>query len=162
MKLDTSKIENFDSLSVEEKLNALLSMDIEDDSVKLKNALNKASSEAAEYKKALREKQSEAERIEAERKEADAKKDEELNALRRDKTILDHKARFLSVGYDKELAEKSATALADGNFAEIFDGFKSFIEGRDKEVAQKLLKSTPAPVGGQEGTPKEHKIPTIF
>lgn len=150
MKIDTSKIENFDTLSAEEKLNALLNFELEDDS-KLKDALNKASSEAANYKKQLREKQSESERLEAERKEADLKKDELLKTLMRDKTVSEHKASFLSVGYDNELASKSAEALADGNFAEIFNGFKSFVESRDKSIRAELLKSTPSPVGGSDG-----------
>lgn len=147
MKFDTSKIENFDTLSAEDKLKAILEFEMDDDS-KLKDALNKASSEAANYKKQLREKQSEAERLEAERKEADLQKDELLKSLMREKTVSEHKANFLSVGYDNELASKSAEALADGNFAEIFNGFKSFVENRDKSIRAELLKSTPSPVGG--------------
>ena len=67
-KIDVSRIENFDTMSTEDKLTALLNYEYEapkaDESAELarvKNALNKASSDCAEYKRALREKQSEAE-----------------------------------------------------------------------------------------------------
>lgn len=153
MRIDVTKIENFDNLSAEEKLNAILNYDIEvEDTTKLKNALNKASSEAAEYKKALREKQTEQERIEAERQQKEAEREELLKSLMREKTIADNKAQFLSVGYDGELAQKSAEAMADGNMAEIFSGFKAFVENRDKQIRAELLKGTPAPKGGNTET----------
>ena len=149
MKIDTTKIENFENLSAEEKLNAILNFDIEvEDTSKLKNALNKATSEAAEYKKALREKQTEQERLEAERKAAENEREELLKNLMREKTIADNKAQFLAVGYGEELANKSAEAMADGNFTEIFSGFKTFVESRDKQIRAELIKGTPAPTGG--------------
>lgn len=149
MKIDTTKIENFENLSAEEKLNAILNYEIEvEDTTKLKNALNKATSEASEFKKALREKQTEAEREAAERAEKDAAREKLLNDLMREKSIADNKAQFLSVGYNEELATKSATAMADGNMKDIFDDFKTFIENRDKEIRANLIKSTPNPIGG--------------
>lgn len=149
MKIDTTKIENFDNLSAEEKVNALMNFEYEqEDAVKLKNALNKATSEASEYKKALREKQTEAERLEAERKEADAKREEELNALRKEKQISELKAKFMGVGYDKDLAQTSADALANGNLDDIFSGFSTFVENVKANVRDELLKKTPSPVGG--------------
>lgn len=149
MRIDTAKIEGFESLSAEEKLNALLNLDIEvEDNTKLKNALNKATSEAADYKRQLKEKMTEQERAEADRKAKEAEKDELLKNLMREKTIADNKAQFLSVGYDGELAQKSAEAMADGNMAEIFSGFKAFVENRDKQIRAELIKGTPAPKGG--------------
>ena len=50
MNIDTSTIENFDSLSAEEKVDALLKLDLPDSSAelaKMKSALDKATSEAA-------------------------------------------------------------------------------------------------------------------
>ena len=137
MKIDVSKIENFDNLTAEEKVNALMAYDVEDD--KLKNALNKATAEAAEMKRALRERQTEAEKAEAERKEKEKEKDELLKSLMREKTILDNKSQFLSVGYDADLAQKSAEAMADGNMADIFNGFKTFMENRERQIKAELL-----------------------
>lgn len=149
MKIDVSKIENFDNLTAEEKVNALMEYEVEtEDVVKLKNALNKASADAAEAKRALRARQTEAEQAEAERAEKEKEREELLRTLMREKTILDNKSQFLSVGYDNDLAQKSAEAMADGNMADIFSGFKSFLEARERQIKSELLNKTPAPVPG--------------
>ena len=81
VKLDTSRIAGWDDLTAEDRVKALLEQEIEveqteqADTLKLKNALNKACEEAASYKKALREKQTEAERAEAERAEKDRERE---------------------------------------------------------------------------------------
>ena len=71
-KVDPSKIDGFDKMTADEKVAALLGQEIEVDAplessevIKLKNAYNKACEEAGNYRKQLREKQSEAERAEA-------------------------------------------------------------------------------------------------
>lgn len=141
------KIDGYNEMTAEEKLKALEALEVEDDS-KLKNALNKATSEAAEYKKQLREKQSEQERIEAERKEKEAEKDKRLAELEREKTIMENKANFLRVGYSEELAESSAIAIADNDSKTVFDNLKTFVSERDKEQMANALKNTPKPTGG--------------
>ena len=63
MKIDTSKITGYAEMSAEEKLAALEAFEIEapksgtDETEKLKAALSKANSEAAEWKRQFREKQ---------------------------------------------------------------------------------------------------------
>ena len=54
---------------------------------RLKAALSKANSQAAEFKRALREKQTEQERAEAERAEADKALHDELETLRKEKRV---------------------------------------------------------------------------
>ena len=83
-KIDVSQIKGFEEMSAEDKLNALMNLDLpEHDDTKLKNALSKSNSEAAEYKRKLQEKLSAEEKAEAERAEAQKKIEEELNYLRR-------------------------------------------------------------------------------
>ena len=57
----TDKIEGYENMSAEEKLKALEGFEVEEPNTsevtKLKEALNKASSEASNYKKQLKEKQ---------------------------------------------------------------------------------------------------------
>lgn len=143
------KIEGYNEMSTEEKLKALEALEVEEsDNTKLKNALNKATSEAAEFKKQLREKQSEQERIEAERKEQEEAKDKELNELRREKNIMENKANFLRVGYPEELAQTSAIAIADNDSKTVFENLKTFVSERDRELKANALKNTPKPVGG--------------
>lgn len=148
----TEKIEGYDNMSAEEKLAALEALEVEEhDDSKLKKALNDATAEASKYKKELKEKMSEAERLEAERKEEQAKKDELLNSLLKEKTIAEHKASFLKVGYDETLATSSATAMADGDFETLFTNLNTFISNRDKAAELKALNNMPRPATG--GTP---------
>lgn len=153
MKL-SDRIEGYESLSAEEKLKALEELEIEDDN-KLKNLLQKANSEASEYKKKLKAKEdelnsklSEDERIEKERKEKEAEREALLNNLLKEKTVAEHKANFLKTGYDEELASISATALADGDFKTVFDNLGKFISERDKQAQVRAMDSAKRPLGG--------------
>ena len=69
MKFDSNLIPGFGEMTADEKVEALLNFEIEtpkadesEETRRLKQALSKANSEASEWKKALREKQTEAER----------------------------------------------------------------------------------------------------
>lgn len=153
MKL-SDKIEGYESMSAEEKLKALEELEVEEpkDDSKLKEALNKATAEASQYKKQLKEKMSEQERLEAERKEKEAEREKLLNDLMKEKTIAEHKANFLKAGYTEELANTSASALADGDFKTVFDNLGTFISERDKQAQVKALDSTPRPTSGSAAT----------
>lgn len=156
MKIDTSSIPDFETMSAEDKVKALMEFEIEDkengendaEYQKMKNLLNKANSQASEYKKMLREKQTEAEREAQERAEKDAEKDALLKSLMREKEVSGHTAEFLAIGFDTDLAKKSAEALADGDSKSIFANLKSFIENHDKGIKAEVLKQTPSPVPG--------------
>lgn len=158
MKIDTTKIENFDSMSADEKLEALMAYEFEESKndseevIKLKNALNKASSETASFKKQLREKQTEDERREAERKEREAERETLLQSLIREKDVSNYQAKFLENGYDPELAKSSAEAMANGDFNTIFANQKIFNEQREKSIRADVLKGTPRPQGGNTET----------
>ena len=67
-------IENYDSMTPEEKLAALEAYDPEKDGFVSKSVFDKASSEAASYKKQLREKQSDEEAKAAKKAEKEAEK----------------------------------------------------------------------------------------
>jgi chromosome segregation ATPase len=93
MKIDTSKIDGYAEMTAEDKLKALEEYEIEtpkdnsEEINKLKASLSKANSDAAEWKRQFREKQSEQERAEAERAEREKAVEDELRTLRRDKTV---------------------------------------------------------------------------
>ena len=115
---------------------------------RLKNALNKSNSEAADYKKQLREKMS-AEEIKA---KEDAEKMEALikerDALLREKTIAGHKANYLALGYDEKLANDTAEAMVNGELDKVFANQKKHIESVEKKIRADVLKDTPKPEGG--------------
>ncbi len=149
-KIDVSKISGFDEMSAEDKVNALLAYEMEEpepvnanETVKLKNALNKACEEAALFKKQLRQKQTEAERIEAERAEADKKRDEELAELRREREIGKLTAQYLASGYSAELANETATAFADGDTAKVLANQMAFLEQKKKDLEVAALGKQP-------------------
>ena len=115
---------------------------------RLKTALSKSNSEAAEYKKQLREKMS-AEEIKA---KEDADKLEALikerDALLREKTVANHKAQYLALGYDEKLAADTAEALANGELEKVFANQKKHNEAVEKKIRADVLKETPTPEGG--------------
>ena len=155
MKL-SDKIEGYAEMSVEEKLKALEGLDLEEpkdnsaELAKLKEALNKASSETASYKKQLKEKQTEEERKETERKEKEAEREELLNKLLKEKSVAEYKANFLKVGYNEELASDSANAITEGDFKTVFDNLTKFISDRDKAKEVERFDAVKRPASGSE------------
>lgn len=116
---------------------------------RLKNALSKSNSEAANYKKQLNEKLS-AEELKA---KEDAEKWDELikerDALLREKTITGHKANYLALGYDEKLATDTAEAMANGDLDKVFANQRKHIESVTKKIREEVLKDTPKPEGGK-------------
>ena len=149
MKIDTSKITGYAEMSAEEKLKALEDFEIEvpnDNSNEvnnLKEALSKANSQAADWKRQFREKQTEQERAEAERAEREKAVEEELNSLRRDKTVSGYVAQCLALGYDKDLALRAAEAMADGDAATVLACQQDFLENKKKELEAAALGKQP-------------------
>ena len=117
---------------------------------KLKTALSKANSEAAEYRRQLREKQSEAERAEADRIEQEKAMREELETLRKEKQVSDYTAKCVALNFDADLAAQTANALADGNMDAMFDCLKAFVEATKVRLNNEALNRQP---GLSAGTP---------
>ena len=165
MKIDVTKIEGYENMSTEEKLKALENLELEDSKDdKWKAAVDKATSEAAKYKKELRELQSEEQRKEAERKEKEEKTEAQLQELLREKTKAEHKSNFLRVGYNEDMAESSANAIVDGDFKTLFANLGSFIEERDKKLKSELLDKTQRPKtspGAQVVTKEQFKAMSL-
>lgn len=82
---------------------------------KLKRERDRASSEAADYKKKFRATQTEKEVMDAEKAEAQAKRDEEFEAMKRELNINRITKNYMALGYPAELAEKAATADVDND-----------------------------------------------
>lgn len=154
-KIDVSQIKGFEEMSAEDKLNALMNLDLpEHDDTKLKNALSKSNSEAAEYKRKLQEKLSAEEKAEAERAEAQKKIEEELNYLRREKTIAEYATKVTELGMDSEMAKATAEAMADGQFSVVFDNAKTFFANERKRMQEDALKAQPSITAGQTPSAK--------
>ena len=141
-----------EGMSVEDIENALKGIDLPTDNSaeidRLKAALSKSNSEAADYKKQLREKMS---TEEAKAKE-DAEKMEELqkkyDELLKESNISKNKARLLALGYDDELAAETAEAMANGETDKVFANQRKHLDSVEKKIREDALKGTPKPTGG--------------
>ena len=155
-KIDPSKIEGFDNLSADEKVAALLNQEIEveqtepADVTRLKTSLSKANSEAAEYKRLLREKQTEAERAEAERAEKDREREELLKSLLEEKRVSTYKAQLMAAGVDADTADLMAKSLPEGVADEYFLATKSFLDNQRQKLLTESINKQP---GLSVGTP---------
>ena len=141
-KIDTTKIEGYDEMTPEQKIEALTAFELtaEPDKAliereaRLKKALDRSMSDTAEYKRQVRAMQTEAERAAAEKAEADAAKEAELQALRREKSISQYQAKLLQIGYSAELAAETAIAMADQDVAKVMENQARF----RTEIEQKV------------------------
>ena len=134
-KIDITQIPNYATLSADELRKAIEDMEVpsvdsklEDENLRLKNALNKTSSEVADYKKKLKEKETAEETAKREREEADRKRDEELAELHRKLDIQKYEQHYLSMGYKPELAKETAEAQANGDLTKVMANQQKFME----------------------------------
>ena len=151
MKIDISSIEGYESMTAEEKLAALETMDIpepDDNSARLKELLDKANSEAASYKKQLREKMSQDEQKAAQQKEEMEAMQTELETLRQEQAETKLTKRWMGLGYSEELATATAKASVTGDVDTVFKNHAKFLAEREKALKSELLKSTPTPPAG--------------
>ena len=117
---------------------------------RLKKAVDKASSEAANYKKQLMSTKSEADKVAIEKAEEDASIKAELEELRKESKINGFKADFLGSGYSDDLAQKAAEAMYENDTDALFQLQKQFLSEHDKAVRAKLMKDMPAPAIGND------------
>jgi hypothetical protein len=113
-----------------------------------KDLLDKATSEAAQYKKSLREKMTEDEAAKAKAAEDMATIMAELETLRNEKAISEYTTQFMGIGYDEKLAKSTAEALQRGDMAVMFKNHATFVANREKDMKAELLKGTPTPPAG--------------
>lgn len=150
-KIDISSIEGYETMSAEEKLAALEAFEVPEPDYSgwvKKEVLDKASSEAANFKKQLREKMTAEEAAKAKAAEDMAAMQEELEKLRQDKIIQEYTAQFLGLGYDKDLALETAEALQKGDMHAVFLNQTKFNTAREKQLKAEILKDTPKPPAG--------------
>lgn len=125
-------------LTAEEKLQQLIM-----ENAKLKKSFDKTSSEAAAYKKQLREKLSADEISLQEKAEKELEKEEKLNQLLKENTIAKLEKGFLTLGYSGELATKAATAQFENDTDELFKIQKEYQDSFAKKIEAEWLKNRP-------------------
>jgi len=159
MKIDTTQIEGYEEMDAEAKLAALENYEMEAPEPEEsdpppagktipKTQFDKLASELAAAKKLLRAKMSEDEIKDSERQQEQDAIKQELETLRRDKTLSTYKAQYLTLGYDEALAGETAEAMADGDMDAVFANMRKQGVSLEKSLRAEILKETPAPPAG--------------
>lgn len=117
---------------------------------RLKAALSRANSEAADYKKQLRSKQSADEAEAAARQEEYNKLTQENADLKRAMALSERKAKLLAMGYEEKLAEGTAAAMVDGDMDTVLTNQAQYLEDQKKAILAGKMKQTPRPKQGAE------------
>ncbi len=151
MRIDVSTIEGYAEMTAEEKLKALESFELPNPDytgyVK-KEVFDKTASEAASFKKQLREKQTAEETAKQEADERFQSMEAELKALKAEKQIAEYTSSLLNLGYEGKLAASTAKAMAEGDMNTVFKNHAIHNATMQQAVEKKLVNATPAPVAG--------------
>lgn len=137
MKVDTTKIEGYDTMTPEEKIAALEGYEMEtpkDESEHLKGLLSKKNSELADLNKKLRDRMSAEEQAEADRKAAIEAKDARIAELERNEKITTFTNAYMGIGFNAEDARRQAELLYEGDFGSVIANNKALIDNVSKQA----------------------------
>jgi len=141
-----------ESMTLDEINEALETVSVVDekrlDGLVPKSLLDKTCSEAADYKRRLREAMSEQERLAAEDKDYKESLEMKVQQLEQENKITKFRGEYLGMGYSEESASKIATAMADGDTETVFALTKQHQEGIKKTVEAELMKNMGTPPAG--------------
>ena len=146
------QIENYESMTPEEKVAALEAYEPDMSGFVSKATYDKASSEAASYKKQLREKMTEEEAKATKAAEEHAALLERVAQLEHEKAVGTYTTAYIAMGYEEKLARSSAEAMANGDTETVLKNQKVHLENREKALRTELLKQTPPPAAGASTT----------
>lgn len=119
-----------------------------------KKRFDEVASELAKVKKELKGRLTADETAELEKQTRMTEMETELNELRHEKMVANHRASFLSQGYDDALAEEAANAMADGDTDKVFEVMKRHNANAEKALRAKILKETNVPPAGDDPNTK--------
>lgn len=144
-KIDTTKIEGYENMSVEEKLAALTDFEIDTSGMVSKATLDKATADAAEWKRKYNSTLSEAEQARIAAEEAQKATNDRLAELERKDKISTTKDKYIASGFTVELAQATAEAFVDGNMDVVLANLTKHATDVANAVKDKDLHDTPAP-----------------
>lgn len=117
-----------------------------------KSLLDKATSEAADYRKKWKAASSDQEQKAIEDAEKQAAIEEELKSLRRSNKVSEYEKQHLALKYDEKDAKEIAEALYDGDMDTVFRLQKKHEEALQKSIKADLMKQMPTPPSGNQTT----------
>jgi len=115
-----------------------------------KAATDKATAEAASWKKKYAATQTDAERLSMEKAEEEAKKQEELEELRKYKAIAEATETYRGLGYSDELAKSAAEAQFAKDFVELARIQQLYQDDLKKQIKADMMRNMPAPATGND------------
>lgn len=143
-----------EGMSIDEINAALAERDLVDksqyDGFVPKSMLEKANSEAADFKKKWKAAASEQEQKAIEETERQAQTEQELKDLRRSVKVSDYEKQHLALKYDEKDAREIAEALYDGDMDTVFRIQKKHEENLQKSIKADLMKQMPVPPAGNQ------------
>lgn len=142
-----------EGMTVEEISTALETIGVaapsgDDDIDKLKRALTKANSDAANFKKQLRERQTAEENAQQEQAEMLEKLTQQNAELTRKIALSEKTTKLLAMGYDEALALDTATAMVDGDMDKVMANQATYLDAQKKAFNADQMRKTPRPSGG--------------
>lgn len=151
MSIDTSKIEGYADMTPEQKVAALEALELPKPDYSgyvSKETFDKTASELAAAKKKALEQLSEDDRKKQERDNELESLRAECESLKKQSTIAKFKASCIGMGYDEELAQKTAEALANGEADKVLELQATFADAYAKRVRAGMLGSVTTPPAG--------------
>jgi hypothetical protein len=143
------QIENYESMTPEEKIAALEAYEPDMSGFVAKATFDKTASELAAAKKTIREKMTEDEVKKAQEAEERATLIERAEKAEYALAVSGYEKAYLAMGYDEKLARSSAEALAKGDTETVFKNQKIHADTREKALRTEMLKTTPSPAPGK-------------
>lgn len=163
--ISTETIAGFENMTAEQKVEALLGLEIPDE-VDLSGYVKKSvfdakAAEASNLSKQLKGKMTEDEKKKAadeEAKQAEAQRFADLeskyNDLLKNSTLKEHTLSLTGLGFDEKMAAETANAIVEGDAGKLFANMKKFLDIYRKTVEKELMDKTPGP-GGNAGKAEE-------
>ena len=138
-----------------EELMALLAQE-RAEKEKYKASFNKASSEAADYKKRFRERQTAQEQEEEAKREQQEQHDKYVKGLETELSTIKATKRYMGIGMPENLATETAKAEIAGDNENVTANMKKFMDSTVKEKEAEWLKNRP-PVNAGNGEGEDDK-----
>lgn len=149
---DTSTIEGFDAMSVEDKLTALLGAEIPDpvdlSGYVKKSVFDKTASDLAAAKKTIADNMTAEEAAKAAKDQAEAEMKQQIADLTRKAVIAENEKTLIAQHYTPELAREVAEAIADGDTARQLAAMAKHDAELEKAIRADLMRGNAKPQGG--------------
>lgn len=143
--MDITKIAGYENMTDAEKIAALEAYEFDTTGYVKKDVLDRATSEAAEWKRKYNSTLSEAEQARIAAEEAQKATNDRLAELERKDKISTTKDKYIANGFSVALAQATAKAFVDGNMDAVLENLTKHATDVANAAKDKDLKGTPAP-----------------